>query len=163
MQDATQRQESLKMQFQKSDCPRCHGSGEYLMQGNAHESEGIVPCDHWFPDDHSDVVKQRGRSSKSSMRARIVKTILPAEFTLKITENETLGWVITSDAHKGFLCIATFEEGLVEGLREAMTCLRQIIVAQMDLDLGRERAGTYPWSRSSDTDETHTGEGNDTR
>jgi hypothetical protein len=25
-------------------CPRCEGTGSYLMSGDAHRSEGIVPC-----------------------------------------------------------------------------------------------------------------------
>lgn len=28
----------------RGKCPKCHGVGQWLMPGDAHKSEGMVPC-----------------------------------------------------------------------------------------------------------------------
>lgn len=65
--------------------------------------------------------------------------LFPSKFTLTIEEDSKLGWVITSDAHKGFMQIVHPEEGLPEGLRQVPMGLRMILAAQMDAD--RETKG----------------------
>ncbi len=63
--------------------------------------------------------------------------LFPARFTLLIEENPILGWVVTTDAHPGFLHVIHPEEGLPEGLRKVPASLRLLLVAQKDLELGQ--------------------------
>jgi len=65
--------------------------------------------------------------------------LFPTKFTLTIEEHPTLGWVVTSDAHSGFMVTIMPEEGLPEGLRKVPGQLRQILVAQIDADNDRRR------------------------
>lgn len=65
--------------------------------------------------------------------------VLPRTFTLTIEEHDSLGWVVTSDAHPGFLHLIHPEQGLADGLREVPMGLRLILVAQMDADAERHR------------------------
>jgi hypothetical protein len=60
--------------------------------------------------------------------------LFPPRFTLTIDEHPASGWVVTSDAHKGFTQTIMPEEGLPEGLRRTPALLRQILVAQADAD-----------------------------
>lgn len=65
--------------------------------------------------------------------------VFPPKFTLTIEECPTLGWIITTDAHPGFIQTILPEEGLPEGLRQFPAILRECLVAKMDLE--REKAG----------------------
>lgn len=67
--------------------------------------------------------------------------LFPAKFTLTIEEHPTLGWVVTSDAHKGFMHTIMPEEGLPEGLRQIPAALRLILVAQMDAYIRGKKEG----------------------
>jgi hypothetical protein len=64
----------------------------------------------------------------------------PTKFTLTIEEHPVIGWIVTSDAHKGFIHSIMPEEGLPEGLRKVPASLRWLLVAQMDADREKEKS-----------------------
>lgn len=70
--------------------------------------------------------------------------LFPMKFTLTIEEHPVLGWIVTSDAHKGFMHMIMPEEGLPEGLRKIPAALREILVAQMDLDIETKHQERQP-------------------
>lgn len=65
--------------------------------------------------------------------------LFPRKFTLTIEEHPTLGWIVSTDLHKGWLYTIMPEEGLPEGLRKIPGSLREILVAQQDADLEKRR------------------------